>query len=106
MAAASGTLVGIGGTLALYPTQDQLSAAIASEPPLCAKLAAAGLEIPSPAEALLGKTKAMALSRSPGDPMAGKRCSFNDRLHANVWFRLSSRVYQQSPRNPSCSDRR
>lgn len=52
MAAASGTLVGIGGTLALYPTQDQLSAVIASEPPLCAKLAAAGLEIPSPAEAL------------------------------------------------------
>lgn len=52
MAAASGTLVGIGGTLAVYPTQDQLSAAIASEPALCAKLAAAGLEIPSPAEAL------------------------------------------------------
>lgn len=52
MAAASGTLVGIGGTLALYPTQDQLSAAIPSEPSLCAKLAAAGLEIPSPAEAL------------------------------------------------------
>ncbi|RWB93948.1 MAG: hypothetical protein EOQ56_32485 [Mesorhizobium sp.] len=52
MAAASGTLVGIGGTLAFYPTQDQLSAAIASEPSLCAKLPAAGLEIPSPAEAL------------------------------------------------------
>lgn len=52
MAAASGTLVGISGTLALYPTQDQLSAAIASEPALCAKLVAAGLEIPSPAEAL------------------------------------------------------
>lgn len=28
----------------------------------------------------------MALWRSPGDLMAGKRCSFNDRLHANVWF--------------------
>lgn len=52
MAAASGTLVGIGGTLALYPTQDQLSAAIASEPSLCAKFAAAGIQIPSPAEAL------------------------------------------------------
>lgn len=52
MAAASGTLVGISGTLALCPTQDQLSAAIASEPALCAKLAGAGLEIPSPAEAL------------------------------------------------------
>ncbi|RUW64343.1 hypothetical protein [Mesorhizobium sp. M4B.F.Ca.ET.049.02.1.2] len=52
MAAASGTLVGIDGTLALYPTRHQLSAAIASEPALCAQLAAAGLEIPSPAEAL------------------------------------------------------
>ncbi|MGX5806240.1 hypothetical protein ACWGS9_34490 [Bradyrhizobium sp. Arg314] len=52
MGAASGTLVGIGGTLALYPTQDQLTAAIASEPALCEKLAAAGLEIPSPAKAL------------------------------------------------------
>ncbi|RWX66490.1 hypothetical protein [Mesorhizobium sp. M2A.F.Ca.ET.039.01.1.1] len=52
LAAASGTLVGIGGTLAFYPTQGQLSAAIASEPALCAKLAASGLEIPSPAEAL------------------------------------------------------
>ncbi|TIR16177.1 MAG: hypothetical protein E5X33_29775 [Mesorhizobium sp.] len=52
LAAASGTLVGIGGTLALYPTHDQLSAAIASEPSLCAKLAAAGIQIPSPAEAL------------------------------------------------------
>lgn len=51
LAAASGTLVGIGGTLALYPTHDQLSGAIA-EPALCAKLAASGLEIPPPAEAL------------------------------------------------------
>ncbi|PAP98666.1 hypothetical protein CIT25_29720 [Mesorhizobium mediterraneum] len=52
MAAASGTLVGISGTLAFYPAQGQLSAPIASEPALCAKLASAGLEIPSPAEAL------------------------------------------------------
>ncbi|RUW75113.1 MAG: hypothetical protein E5V66_13955 [Mesorhizobium sp.] len=53
MAAASGTLVGIGGTLALYPTRHQLSAAIASEPALCAQLAAAGLESPSPPDEAL-----------------------------------------------------
>lgn len=44
----------------------------------------------------------MAWSLSRGDPMAGKRCSCNDCLHANVWFWRRSAVCQEQVENLSC----